>query len=988
MRVWFLFLCLTNPIFFWCQSNPKINHWTVLDGLADGNIHEIFKDSYGFLWIATDNGLNRFDGTTFRHYIHQLEVENGFRGSEVLGIAEDNRHRIWIGTEEGLNVYFHQEDSFHHIPTPRSNPNLASYSIPLAVAGDEIICWEITNHIVAYDAETLKRRILYINMPWPALRYYWLNQNAFQKGANKLWVPLNNYILEMDLSQKRVDSLKLPPEAGVCQSILKLEKDLLLGCTGGLFKFNFETGKTEAVTWAGPLRNKQINALNVSGKGDIWIGTEDEGLYFFNSKKQKFAIHVHDPNKPNSISSNSVYSLYADDHDILWAATGKKALDQVFPYEQAIDHFRIYASNKISLGSVQCFAEDFNQNIWVGTNGLGIHIFNPELGKTVNVITPGGGLSNNIRSIKMNKRGNKAWIGTASGMCKMSLPDQLVTRILFYDGEASRSMESPLIRHMQVQDDSTWLVATNKGVFSLAFEDDTARRLPHLKEDVFFIGKNRNVYSFSFWDYDPVLYRLQKGKWEKGEFPFSDITVGILMPGKPENIYWIGTDKGLIKTDSTFKRTEQFNKKHGLPDNRIWGLQHDAQGHLWITTNRGIARYNYSKNRLSSFGLPDGIQGLEYNPNAYLLAGDGTLYLGGKNGFDRIKTGLIRELDRDPGLNLYALRIQGPYEGSLKEKRIILKHDQNNFSIEATVIDYFNPQKSKVRFRLEPVEKEWQIENAPYTIRYAGLSPGKYTLLTSANNHRDEINEKGHKIEFLILSPFWRRAWFVACCSLLLAGGLYQIYHYRLNQVKKIYEVRTKISQDLHDEVGSALSGISLYSHLVKEQLNTQPPGQVQKSIDLIQHSALEMIHKLNDIVWFVNPEQDSLLKLLERLEEYARTMTSAKNIRFRIQLPEGLDDHKLPIQFRRNIYLICKEALNNAVKYSQAVALELTVKIKEKNLEFEIHDHGTGFDPLMARRGNGLVNMRKRAEEIGARLNLQSAKNEGTSVLLQLKIT
>lgn len=164
--------------------------------------------------------------------------------------------------------------------------------------------------------------------------------------------------------------------------------------------------------------------------------------------------------------------------------------------------------------------------------------------------------------------------------------------------------------------------------------------------------------------------------------------------------------------------------------------------------------------------------------------------------------------------------------------------------------------------------------------------------------------------------------------------------------------------------------------------------AEIERSLNVMQQSSAKMVDKLSDIVWLINPEQDSLQMLVTRLEEYATDMAAIKNIQVRISVPEKIVEINLPVESRRNIYLFCKEAINNAVKYSNATLLELTVGEVNGKLEFSVSDNGKGFDAVMVRRGNGLENMQKRADEIGAKLILQSKENEGASVSLQCKIT
>ncbi len=227
--------------------------------------------------------------------------------------------------------------------------------------------------------------------------------------------------------------------------------------------------------------------------------------------------------------------------------------------------------------------------------------------------------------------------------------------------------------------------------------------------------------------------------------------------------------------------------------------------------------------------------------------------------------------------------------------------------------------------------------------------------------------------------------------AILLAGG-YGFYHIlkrkKLQTKQAVLNERLRISSELHDEVGATLSGIAMYSHLTKEQLKTGQTAEIEKSLNVMQQSSAQMVDKLSDIVWLINPDQDSLEKLVERLEAYARDMAAIKNIQVSVSVPEKIEDINLPVENRRNIYLFCKEAINNAVKYSNASALELTVKQVNGLLEFTVTDNGKGFDAVMVRRGNGLENMQKRANEIGAKLLLQSKENEGASVSLQCKVS
>jgi signal transduction histidine kinase len=198
--------------------------------------------------------------------------------------------------------------------------------------------------------------------------------------------------------------------------------------------------------------------------------------------------------------------------------------------------------------------------------------------------------------------------------------------------------------------------------------------------------------------------------------------------------------------------------------------------------------------------------------------------------------------------------------------------------------------------------------------------------------------------------------------------------------------IRSKLSAELHDDLGASLSGISMYSHLMKSQLNDSNSPAL-RSLEIIKDTANELVGKLSDIVWMTNPSEDSLKRLFQRLEEYAHQMASAKNIQVKVNFPDEGMAYDLPIEARRNVYLICKEAINNAVKYSTATMLELDIFQSKDRLNISISDNGRGFDSIKVKPGNGLANMVKRAEEIGADFKILTDINQGCKIILQIKI-
>lgn len=254
-----------------------------------------------------------------------------------------------------------------------------------------------------------------------------------------------------------------------------------------------------------------------------------------------------------------------------------------------------------------------------------------------------------------------------------------------------------------------------------------------------------------------------------------------------------------------------------------------------------------------------------------------------------------------------------------------------------------------------------------------------------------EYNYKTH-VFFLITSSVPQMTLTLLFLINRLVGTLKQrtreVEEVRVESDKILLNRQLRISRELHDEVGATLSGIAMYSHLTKTQLQAQDLAGVENSLNIMQDSSAQMVNKLNDIVWLINPDKSSLPELMQRLEEYARNMADVKNMKVKINIDEAIHQYQLNIEQRRNIYLFCKEAINNAVKYSEGTFLELSVRTDENVLEFSVSDDGKGFDPEAVKCGNGSANLRQRAGEIGAEYVLRTAEGMGCAARLRLKIT
>ncbi|RZM19106.1 MAG: hypothetical protein EOO88_38945, partial [Pedobacter sp.] len=329
-----------------------------------------------------------------------------------------------------------------------------------------------------------------------------------------------------------------------------------------------------------------------------------------------------------------------------------------------------------------------------------------------------------------------------------------------------------------------------------------------------------------------------------------------------------------------------------------------------------------------------------------------------------------------------------PYADSILPefiKQLELPYDQNNIVIEYAAMDWVYPAKTKYRYLIEgiPGQDTW-MPNDEARLNLAGLQPGKYVLHVRAmNNSGNWSNEIVLPIS--IRSPFWKTAWFISLLAAVILFSAWQLFRYRMAQVKKLHSMRNNISRNLHDDIGASLSNIGILNELAKRNLQTND----HKANEYLERAAEDIQHisdNLGDIVWNINPLFDNINNLFIRMKRYAADMAEGKNILCTFDLPESADLN-MPMDKRRDFYLLFKEAVNNMVKHSSAKNAWIAIELTSSQLTLEIRDDGKGFEESLVKEGNGLLNMRQRAQQLKGKLIIQSAAGKGTNFLFRMPV-
>jgi signal transduction histidine kinase len=355
------------------------------------------------------------------------------------------------------------------------------------------------------------------------------------------------------------------------------------------------------------------------------------------------------------------------------------------------------------------------------------------------------------------------------------------------------------------------------------------------------------------------------------------------------------------------------------------------------------------------------------------------------HGFNLVKTQEVLKQQDAPPLVVTSFKIHQAEVPLDYQKQIQLMPSQNVFSVDFVALNYRKRDDNQYAYYLEGFEKDWNYIGSKHIAAYTNLNPGRYTLHMRAGDALGNWSEKTLEMQIEVLPAFYQTVWFKVLISLLITAFLYGIYQYRINQLLHLQQVRNRISADLHDELGSTLSGISIMGALAARELPAQHSSRAL--VDRIMDDVRQISGSLDDIVWNISPKNDSLSSLIARMTRYASELFEAKQIAYKFDIPDHLDEMKLSMEQRRNVYLIFKEAVNNLVKYAKCSQAFITIRPNKEKVLLIVRDNGVGFNPDASSDRNGIKNLRDRARSLRGEINIQSKPGEGTTITLQFPV-
>jgi len=466
---------------------------------------------------------------------------------------------------------------------------------------------------------------------------------------------------------------------------------------------------------------------------------------------------------------------------------------------------------------------------------------------------------------------------------------------------------------------------------------------------------------------------------------FSDLRIRCSFADEKGNIFFGTRTNGVfIIPIHDENNVIHLSTANGLSSNWIKMITMDRSGFTYLSTNKGvnilsgdytkpvIRKINILNDQLTdetSFVYPD-------DNKAWIATDQGILeYFPQKDFTVSAPLVYITEFSVD-GKKDESL---APYLANVKKR---LRSGNNVIGFEFTAIDMKNDEPVQYRYKLEGQDKDWVNSGERNYVSY-NLPPGNYIFKASAKNPGGKWSREA-AFSFFIPSPFWKTWWFYSAILLIAMAIAFLIYRYRMNQALKLERLRSRISTDLHDDIGSTLSSITILSDIAAREKDVLQSGNMMQEI---KQSSVSLMEKMDDIVWSINPGNDSIENLMLRIKRFASTLFEAKEIDYAIRIDEQIYKTKLDMETRQHIYLILKEAINNLVKYSQCSQAVIEVKYAGNHLNIMVTDNGKGFNQHNIQLGNGIISMKKRADAINGEIRITTALDKGTTILLQTKI-
>ncbi|MGA0555364.1 sensor histidine kinase [Larkinella sp. VNQ87] len=953
------------------QYNPVTGRFRRYGGLLEphrrrynlASVSAIVSDRFGTLWLGTSWGVKRLvftDSTRYQVFHYAIENEYDRRAQVVNALLMGPGGILWVGTGNGLVSLAIPKPDLRSSQARQQRTQVIrspKTAYPLPDPWVKALAYDAYGTIWVGTASGVAR----IN---PKLEQTETFPEIFQRVGASLITSLHidRYgILWVGTQQNGISRYKIYSDQHI-RYIDSIQEDL----------FGKKGLKTSSINtiYEGPAEKEDI----------VWIGTHDAGVQLYSRSKNSFRQWPTLTNRQQSSAAGLVFAVSTDHTGKLWIGT-HEGLIQIDRLTSAVKRFRANPTDPYGLGSdkIQCLREDRQGNLWVGTPE-GLYRYDRERNRFVrrlaglgsDIALKKGEKGDGVLSLYEDRRGN-LWAGGYSSLRRIDAQTGQVS-VYRHDPKDSTSLRAFIVYAIQEDQRGAIWIGTGFGLNKL---EPATGKITHY-------GNQPD---------DPNSLMGEQ-------------VLGFLRDSKER--FWVCSNKGIsqmVEGANGKLKFIHYTERDGLPNEMVYGALEDERGRIWMSTNLGLSCFDPETRQFENYDINDGLTINEFNMHAYHRAEDGELFFGGIGSLvSFLPTRMVKNRHVPRTVLTSFKKFEKPVNvDSLLAKtgRIEILPGENFFSFSFAALDYTNSHKNQYAYMLEGFHDGWIDSGTRRYVSFTNLKPGDYVLKVRGSNS-DGLwsDENTLRIPIRVLPPFWQTWWFLAMLVTVIGGAVWLVYNYRVRKkVQHLLElervtlaenerVRKMAAQDLHDEFGNTITRISMLTEIIKSKLNGHG-AEIGPLLTKISDNSNRLYQGTKDFIWAINPEHDNFLEIAIRLKDFGDDVFDRSRITFEaIGITDDLRKAVLPMGTSRHLIFLFKEAMSNTLKHSQATEAQIHFAMMHRRIEVQWKDNGVGMQANpKSTVGNGLHNIRSRAEKIGGKVDITSENLGGTSVLFRMDI-
>ncbi|WEK19534.1 MAG: two-component regulator propeller domain-containing protein [Candidatus Pedobacter colombiensis] len=1009
---------------------PAIKYLGIEDGLSNNVVNSLYIDHFGFVWMGTYDGLNRYDGYNFKVFRNNWAGDNSLINNHITVLNGDDLNRIWVGTQKGISYYSYADSRFHKLIYLENGKKHTLFAAVNAIAinsSSDVFVATDDGLFVLNKGQVNAERISLVKNKIPGVKAICTDDNG------KLWLFVKDHGLCLfDTTSKKIKWIRTDLK-NITYLLNDHGKLLWIGTEKGLLQYDKTTNSLSQSE--GYPEHDNIMNLMLDKQQKLWISTDGGGVVVYDTKS-KYADRLPVGKEKGFLSSNSAAQVYEDKESRKWIATlrgGINIIDQQSTQFQSIKKDPL-KSNSLVNNFVLSFGEDEHKNVWIGTDGGGLSVWNRKKNTFINYVktnNPGSLKSNFVTSI-LNDADNNIWVASFSG--GIDRFDKQNGGFVHYScyNEMKGAEEVNLWKLYQDRNKNIWAGTTRGGaLYKYNKQKDKFELFDASLQDIhtLFQDSKGQLWGGNYTDLIRIDVLNKKHQFIKVNF-----AVRAIVEDAKQNL-WIGTEGGgLIQYNPVTGKTKRYLQKDGLPSNSVLNILRDRKDNLWCSTYNGLSKFNICEDKFKNYYTSDGLSSNQFNYNASLKLSDGTFLFGGIDGFNFFHPDSIKENKRIPKIVLTDFRINNiPLDQDshyrnvsvVNLNKIAIPHNAAVISVNYAAIEFSFQDQISYAYYLEGWDRDWNYVNKLNTIYYSRLNEGNYKLHIKSTDTEGAWSNNEKIIAIRILPP-WYRSWWAYCIYALFFSAVYYIFQaYRSKQRNLKHEVeianlKMEREKDLNERKLNFFTNIShelrtpltLIVNPIKDILNIKEQGQEKNDLNVVYRNSRRLLSLVDQLLLFRKTESENdvlnvvkinLFKFAHEIFLCFSYLAKQNNIAYQFEC----EDEELNIYGDRDkLEITFFNLLSNALKFtSKGGFVKFKISKLGEQVKIEVSDSGPGipegvgeklFDKFYKVSGNeslkmgfgiGLYLVKNFVELHHGKISFLSNEPAGTTFLIEMPV-